>query len=241
MLSLILSSIFVILSIIIARFLELRNEKEIILSSFLVLIQLLILGYLLLYIFTLKLLGICLMFFVMIISATVMIFRKIRVKNRIKFFYSLFLTFFLTTLFIISLLILFKVISLTPRDVIPLMGMVVGNSLNTVHLLLDKLGELVKRDRDQILGMLALGATEWIAIKLTLISSIRSAIIPHLNRSKSVGLIFIPGAMVGLILAGYPPIEAAKIQIIIMWMILTSSLLSSLIISILTYKEFLRF
>ncbi|WP_457612034.1 ABC transporter permease, partial [Methanocaldococcus sp.] len=180
-------------------------------------------------------------FLVMNLVGVIMVYRKIKLKNRVKFFLSLLITFFSTSSIILSLLILTKVITPKPIEVIPLMGMIVGNCLNTIHLCLDKLQDMVKKDKDQIFGMLALGATEWIAIKYSLVNAIRSSIIPILNKTKSVGIIFIPGAMVGLLIAGANPIYAAKIQVVIMWMILSSSLISTSIISILIYKEFLKF
>jgi putative ABC transport system permease protein len=138
------------------------------------------------------------------------------------------------------ILIFSNIVPYEPRYVIPLMGMVIGNSMNTVHLTLNKIIDIVKSNRDELWGYLSLGATEFQALKPFIKNAINSAIIPQMNRTKSVGIIFIPGAMTGMILSGADPIYAAEIQIVIMWMILSGSVISGLLICYLMYKELVK-
>ncbi len=231
---------FVIVAIVIAYIEKLGIEKEIFYVSILALIQLFILGYALLYIFSLGMMGAFLMISVMITVASYLIMKEIKLKHKKKLFLSLFVTFLTTTIISLIILVFSDVIKFEPIYVIPLMGMVVGNTMNTVHLTLDKIIDLVKSERDILWGYLALGATELTALKPFIKNAVKSAIIPQMNRTKSVGVIFIPGAMVGMLLSGANPIYAAEIQIVIMWMILSSSIISGILICYLMYKEIIR-
>ena len=139
-----------------------------------------------------------------------------------------------------AVLIIPKVVKFEPIYVIPLMGMVIGNTMNTVHLALDKIIDMVKSERDVLWGYLALGASEIEALRPFIKNAVKSAVIPQMNRTKSVGVIFIPGAMVGMLLSGANPIYAAEIQIIIMWMVLSSAIISGILICYLMYKDIIR-
>ncbi|AIJ06130.1 ABC transporter related protein [Methanocaldococcus bathoardescens] len=232
--------IFVIIAVLIAYREKLGIEKKILYVSILALIQLFILGFVLLYIFSFGMIGAFLMISVMIILASYLIMREINLENKTKLFISLFITFLTTTIVSLAILVIPKVIKFEPIYVIPLMGMVIGNTMNTVHLALDKIIDLVKSERDILWGYLALGATEIEALRPFIKNAVKSAVIPQMNRTKSVGVIFIPGAMVGMLLSGANPLYAAEIQIIIMWMILSSAVISGVLICYLMYKEIIR-
>ena len=231
---------FVIVAVLIAYREKLGIEKKILYVSILALIQLFILGFVLLYIFASGMIGAFLMIFVMIILASYLIMREIELKNKTKLFISLFITFLTTTTVSLAILIIPKVVKFEPVYVIPLMGMVIGNTMNTVHLALDKIIDMVKSERDVLWGYLALGASEIEALRPFIKNAVKSAIIPQMNRTKSVGVIFIPGAMVGMLLSGANPIYAAEIQIIIMWMVLSSAIISGILICYLMYKDMIR-
>ena len=231
---------FVIVAVLIAYREKLGIEKKIIYVSILALIQLFILGFVLLYIFASGMIGAFLMIFVMIILASYLIMREIELENKTKLFVSLFVTFLATTTVSLAILIIPKVVKFEPIYVIPLMGMVIGNTMNTVHLALDKIIDMVKSERDILWGYLALGASEIEALRPFIKNAVKSAVIPQMNRTKSVGVIFIPGAMVGMLLSGANPIYAAEIQIIIMWMVLSSAIISGILICYLMYKEIIR-
>ncbi|ADC69867.1 conserved hypothetical protein [Methanocaldococcus sp. FS406-22] len=231
---------FVIVAVLIAYREKLGIEKKILYVSILALIQLFILGFVLLYIFASGMIGAFLMIFVMIILASYLIMREIELKNKTKLFISLFITFLTTTTVSLAILIIPKVVKFEPIYVIPLMGMVIGNTMNTIHLALDKIIDMVKSERDILWGYLALGASEIEALRPFIKNAVKSAVIPQMNRTKSVGVIFIPGAMVGMLLSGANPIYAAEIQIIIMWMVLSSAIISGILICYLMYKEIIR-
>ena len=231
---------FVIIAVLIAYREKLGIEKKILYVSILALIQLFILGFVLLYIFASGMIGAFLMIFVMIILASYLIMREIELENKKKLFICLFVTFLTTATVSLTILLIPRVIEFKPVYVITLMGMVIGNTMNTVHLALDKIIDMVKSERDVLWGYLALGASEIEALRPFIKNAVKSAVIPQMNRTKSVGVIFIPGAMVGMLLSGANPLYAAEIQIIIMWMVLSSSVISGILICYLMYRDIIR-
>lgn len=118
---------------------------------------------------------------------------------------------------------------LAPQFIIPLAGMVFGNSMITCSLTLDRLIREVKLNINLIETALALGAKGRDAIEACDKISIRSALIPVIDRLKTVGIIFIPGAMAGLLMAGTHPIVAAEYQIIVYLMIVGSGIITAVV------------
>jgi len=238
--NLIYSFIFVIVALVLAFKEKLGIEKEILFVSILALIQLFILGYILIYIFAFGMAFAYLLMLIMIFVASYIVNKEIKLPDKKMLFSYLFLTYLATAIVSLLILIFSNIVPYEPRYVIPLMGMVIGNSMNTVHLTLNKIIDIVKSNRDELWGYLSLGATEFQALKPFIKNAINSAIIPQMNRTKSVGIIFIPGAMTGMILSGADPIYAAEIQIVIMWMILSGAVISGLLICYLMYKELVK-
>jgi putative ABC transport system permease protein len=106
-----------------------------------------------------------------------------------------------------------------PRYAIPLLGMVLGNTLTGVSLGLNTLTTTADRERVAIEAQLALGATIWRAMRPTLREAMRSGLIPIINAMVATGLISIPGMMTGQILAGASPETAIRYQALVMFMI----------------------
>ena len=104
----------------------------------------------------------------------------------------------------------------TPRTLLPILGMVLGNTLTGVSLLLDTVATTTRRERTAIEGRLSLGATRFEAMRDVIASSLRTAMMPMLNSMAAAGVVSLPGMMTGQILAGAEPVEAAKYQIMIL-------------------------
>jgi putative ABC transport system permease protein len=106
-----------------------------------------------------------------------------------------------------------------PQYLIPLLGMLLGNTMTGIALSLDRLTQTAWEQRDVIEARLALGQ-EWSeAIAGVAQDSIRSGMIPIINSMAVAGLVSLPGMMTGQIIAGSPPGEAVKYQILIMFLI----------------------
>jgi putative ABC transport system permease protein len=106
-----------------------------------------------------------------------------------------------------------------PQYSIPLLGMLLGNTLNGITLGLDNLTRNVWEQRQLIEGRLALGEPWSSAVSDIRRDSIRVGMIPIINAMSVAGLVSLPGMMTGQILAGSPPVEAVKYQILIMFLI----------------------
>lgn len=129
--------------------------------------------------------------------------------------------------FVITLLALHMVISptpwYTPQYAIPLLGMMLGNTMNSVALALNHLTREVWREKNSIEARLLLGASWQEAILPFRKEAVRTGMIPIINAMAAAGLVSLPGMMTGQILAGNAPQTAVGYQILIMFMVTTGS------------------
>ncbi len=106
-----------------------------------------------------------------------------------------------------------------PRYAIPILGMILGNSMTGIALALNTLTTSVARERVAIEAQLCLGATRWQACGPVMCASIRNGMMPMINAMAAAGLVSLPGMMTGQMLAGVPPTDAVRYQILIMFLI----------------------
>ena len=116
-----------------------------------------------------------------------------------------------------------------PRYLIPLLGMVLGNALTGLSLGIDRCLSVLDEQRPRVEALLSMGATWWEAARPVAAESVRMAMIPILNAMSAVGLVTIPGMMTGQLLGGTPPDQAARYQIVIMFMIAAAVALGSVL------------
>ena len=121
-----------------------------------------------------------------------------------------------------------------PHYAIPLAGIILGNVLNSASLSLDSLLGSVKRERPAIEARLSLGGSYREAIAPLVRDAIRRGLLPIINQMSAAGIVTLPGIMTGQILAGLDPIEAVKYQILLMFLLSGGSGLSTLAVSYLT-------
>ncbi len=107
----------------------------------------------------------------------------------------------------------------TPQYLIPLLGMLLGNSMNGVAISLDQLTRSAWHQRPVIEGRLMLGQDWGSAIAALRRDALRSGLIPIINAMTTAGVVSLPGMMTGQILGGSPPMEAAKYQVMILFLI----------------------
>jgi putative ABC transport system permease protein len=138
----------------------------------------------------------------------------------------------------IGLLLLLQIVPPTVRYLIPLGGMVIGNSMNAASLTLTRIRDDVKTQRLNIEAALALGATSRQAVSPILKTSLRSAMIPLIDSTKTAGIIFLPGAMAGMIIGGADPLEAVRLQIVVLYMLLGSVSIAAITVGLLSYRSF---
>ncbi len=106
-----------------------------------------------------------------------------------------------------------------PQYAIPLLGMLLGNTMNGIALALDRLTQTAWDQRDTIEARLMLGHSAAQALSGIRQQVFRSGLIPIINAMAAAGIVSLPGMMTGQILAGAAPVEAVKYQIMIMFLI----------------------
>ena len=142
------------------------------------------------------------------------------------------IAFGVTSVVILGLLFGLRVFPLEPRTLVPLAGMMIGNSMTATVLVATRLVAEFQDNRALIEIRLALGFRAQDAFRPYLRSALRTALIPQIETTKAVGIVFLPGAMTGLILAGVDPIEAVRVQIVVMYLVLGSVAVSSITVAL---------
>ncbi|MGF6762477.1 putative ABC transport system permease protein [Paraburkholderia sp. GAS33] len=124
-----------------------------------------------------------------------------------------------------------------PQYAIPILGMILGNTLTGVSLGIERMTEELTARRDRVDMALALGATRWEAAQAPARQAVRAGMIPTLNQMAVVGIVSLPGMMTGQVLAGQSPLQAVRYQIVIMFLIAAASALGTVLAVLLTYRR----
>lgn len=115
----------------------------------------------------------------------------------------------------------------TPQYAIPLLGMLLGNTMTGVAVALDRMTQAAFDQRGAVEARLILGQTWREAISDIRADSMRAGMIPTVNAMAAAGVVSLPGMMTGQILAGSPPLEAVKYQIVILFLIAVGTILGT--------------
>lgn len=229
--------VFVFIPVSLSYMYSLGLSKSITWASIRGVAQLFLIGYILTYLFALPPnIGITFMLFVMMTIATFHASKKGIGIPKVKS--MIFMIILGVELLILSMWLGFDMISFTSEQVIPMSGMVIGNSMVAIGLALDRMKNEFQEGRGKILAALALGAKPQQASKIIVRKIVRSAMIPNVDSLKTVGLVQLPGMMTGLILAGVPPIDAIRYQIVISLSIFTCVSISAMLVTVLLYRHF---
>jgi putative ABC transport system permease protein len=126
-----------------------------------------------------------------------------------------------------------------PQYVIPLLGMILGNSLTGISLCLDRFLDHLETRSDEVELRIAYGATRREALSAPLKDAVRSGMIPIINSMAAAGIVSLPGMMTGQILAGSPPMQAVAYQIVVMFMIAAAVALGAMLVVVLAGRHFM--
>jgi putative ABC transport system permease protein len=124
------------------------------------------------------------------------------------------------------------IFELDARTLIPLAGLMVGNSMTATVVVARRIYEELRDKRDEVEARLALGQTSTEAARPYVRGALRTALIPQIETTKAVGLVFLPGAMTGLILAGVQPLDAVQVQAAVMYLVLGSAATTTSVIAL---------
>lgn len=124
-----------------------------------------------------------------------------------------------------------------PQYLIPLTGLILGNSLTGISLALERFGEELSARRDEVEARLCLGATRWEAAHVPIQRSVRAGMIPMINAMTVAGIVSLPGMMTGQLLAGVEPTEAVKYQIVVMFLLASGTALGTALVVLLSFRR----
>lgn len=114
-------------------------------------------------------------------------------------------------------------------SIVPVGSMIIANAMNTNALALERFRSEVESHIGEIESALALGAAPEVSVSTEVEKSFSASLIPALNNLRSLGLVWIPGLMAGMVLSGSSPLYAAIYQFVVIAMIFGSSGLTALI------------
>ncbi|EOB8655592.1 iron export ABC transporter permease subunit FetB [Staphylococcus aureus] len=233
-----MTALLLVIPIIISYKEGLHIIKDLIVATLRAVVQLIILGFLLHYIFKINdkwLLILCVL--VIIINASWnTISRASPVMHHV--FWISFLAIFIGTALPLAGTVATGAIHFTANEVIPIGGMLANNGLIAINLAYQNLDRAFVQDGTNIESKLSLAATPKLASKGAIRESIRLAIVPTIDSVKTYGLVSIPGMMTGLIIGGVPPLQAIKFQLLVVFIHTTATIMSALIATYLSYGQF---
>ncbi len=131
----------------------------------------------------------------------------------------------------LGLLLGLDIIPAGARYVIPIGGMIIGNTMNVASVTALRLLEDTRGRRLQIEAALALGASPRQATAAITRRAVRLAMVPVIDSTKTTGIVFLPGAMTGMILAGADPLQAVRLQLVVMFLLLAAVALAATLVS----------
>ncbi|AGH74129.1 iron export ABC transporter permease subunit FetB [Edwardsiella piscicida] len=235
--SLVMALALVAIALVISGREKLGLGKDILWSVSRAIVQLILVGYVLKYIFHLDsaLLTLLMVLFICVNAAWN---AKKRSKNLSNAFAMSLIAIVTGTALTLAILIVSGSIEFTPMQVIPIAGMIAGNAMVAVGLCYNNLRQRFHDERQRVQEMLSLGATPKQASARIIRASIKAAMIPTVDSAKTVGLVSLPGMMSGLIFAGIDPVKAIRYQIMVTFMLISTASLSTIIAGYLAYAKF---
>jgi putative ABC transport system permease protein len=118
----------------------------------------------------------------------------------------------------------------SPRYLLAIGGIVVGNAMAITTLSARRFLESVDEHWDEVEGWLALGAQPQEATRLLARRSVHTALVPSVDQTKTTGLVTLPGAFVGAIFGGLPPFEAGRFQIVVLAAIIAAGAVAATLV-----------
>ncbi|MVW78029.1 ABC transporter permease [Bordetella sp. 02P26C-1] len=228
-----IASCLVLLCAAISLVLRLNLQKQILWSATRTIVQLLLVGQLLRVVFTHASAGLTLLIITVMMALAI---REVAVRPKARLQRHGNLVISAMAVASATLICVFFITNTAveptpwydPRYVVALVGIVLGSALNAASLALDTMLTGATRERLAIEARISLGAPARQAFAGLLRESVRRGIVPSINQMAAAGIITLPGIMTGQILAGMDPSEAAKYQILLMFLLCGASTLAAM-------------
>lgn len=238
---LLLASLLLLITISISAYLKLGLVKTLIMAGVRTVLQLSLIGLILAWVFARESL-----WQVLTILTIMTLIASLSAKNRIKKPYQGLLLDSIISLSIATGVIVMIAMTLIlkvspwyrPQYIIPILGLILGNSLTAISLTINDLINALHDKQTNIHSQLSLSATPFEAVHELVKSAILSGLTPTINAMLVVGLVSLPGMMTGQILAGADPTQAVRYQIVTMFFICAGSTLSCTLSALLVVRRF---
>ncbi|PPD92335.1 hypothetical protein GOBAR_AA05554 [Gossypium barbadense] len=227
----------VLLAVLLSFMQNLGLEKEMIYSIFRAFLQLSIIGFVLQFIFNQDNSGWIVLAYLFMVSVAGYTAGQ-RAKHVPRGKYVAGVSILAGTTLTMFVLVVLNVFPFTPRYIIPVAGMMVGNAMTVTGVTMKRLRDDIKLQMSLVETALALGATPRQATLEQVKRALVISLSPVLDNAKTVGLISLPGAMTGLIMGGASPLEAIQLQIVVMNMLIGASTVSSIMSTYLCWPAF---
>ena len=235
--SLLMATVLIAMAVIVSYQQKMRLEVEILHSALRAVVQLVVVGYVLHFIFgadhPLFTGGILL---VMLISAAINGGKRGSGIKHASWIAGISIG--IGAVLTLAVLLGANVLSFTPYQMIPVGGMVMSGAMVAVGLCFRQITTSFKSRQQEIQIKLALGATPMQACKAILRAALIFSLQPTIDSAKTLGIVSLPGMMTGLILAGMSPMEAIKYQIIVIFMSFSTISIAIAIAGYLSCRQF---
>lgn len=212
-------------------------EKDMIIGVLRAVVQLTVVGYILTYVISVDRVWLTILM-ILIIIFNASINARQRAQGIPHAFRISLLALTAATVTTIVLLVVSRSIRFVPSQVVPISGMITSNAMIAVGLCYGSLNGSFHDQRQEIQERLALGANLKQASAGLVRSAIRTGMAPTIDSAKTMGLVSLPGMMSGLIFAGVDPTKAIMYQIMVTFMLLAATSVSSVIACYLAYRRF---
>lgn len=229
-----LALVFVLIPLILSKTLKLGLEKDTVIATVRSIIQLLLVGYVLQFVFASEQIIFILLMVALMIGAATQNARKKGASIK-GITWKLIITFVSIEILTQAILLGFGITPPEAQYIIPISGMMIGNSMVLSILFLNRFTAEVETRQDETELILSLGGTPKQAIHTSLITSIKASTIPTIESQKTIGLVQLPGMMSGQIIAGADPVQAVQFQLLVLFLLLTTAVVTSIILGFLSY------
>ncbi|MCM3757895.1 iron export ABC transporter permease subunit FetB [Sporosarcina aquimarina] len=231
-----LTLIFVFIPLLLSKTLNLGLERDTIVAALRSTVQLIAVGFVLKFVFDSEhAVFIMLMVLLMIVAAVQNARHKGKAIKGIT--WKLFVTFVVIEVLTQTVLLGLHIVPATAQYIISLSGMVIGNSMVLAILFINRFTAEVETHRDESELILSLGGTPKQSINRQLMKSIQASMIPTIESQKTIGLVQLPGMMSGQIIAGADPVQAVQFQLLVVFLLLSTAAMTSVLLGFLSYRS----
>jgi putative ABC transport system permease protein len=235
-----LATVFVLVAGGLSLWMGLRLERDLAIATVRTYLQLLALGFVLKWVFVNQTWPIVLLLLVVMVVAAARVVLQRAKHAPPGVFGSAVISMALTGLtvtFAVTALVVRVPVWYEARYVLPIAGMVIGNSMTGIALSIERLFADLDARSGEMLATSALGASVWEMARPSVRTALTAGMVPTINSMAAAGVVFIPGMMTGQILAGADPIAASKYQIVVMLMIAAATSIGAISSVLLMYRK----